>query len=71
MPNRLENYQAKGRPAPDYEKIGKALEVSKNKMVMPLCENVRPDANLKHRLYRATYALYDEKTICGLAEVLT
>lgn len=69
-PNPSENYQPSKRSAIDYGKIGKALEVSKNKVVVPLCEMVRPGIELRYRFCRGAYALYDESNIGKLAEAL-
>ena len=62
-----------GRSAPEYIRIGKALEVADFRWVGPLVEHMRSvDAKLelKWRFLRAAYALYDEHGIGKLAEVL-
>ncbi len=69
-PNVEGNYKPKGRTAPDFEQIGKALEVCKYKAVMPLCEYVYPNESLRYRFRRAAYALYDEVTIQDLEKAL-
>lgn len=69
-PNTFGNYQPHKRFSDEYKNIGKALEVSKCKGVIPLCERVYSGSELQDRFCRAAYALYDEDNIGGLAEVL-
>lgn len=66
------NYTPDKRFANDYSTIGKALDVSKHRYVVPIIEYFSPGTSedMRYRFRRAAYALYDSAEIESLRKIL-
>lgn len=65
------DYMPKGRSANDYKNIGRALEITPDRWVIPLVERLRAEpVGIQWRFLRAACALYDQNLISELGSVL-